>query len=1018
MNCIKKIFKSLLICIVVSLLMPVGFVYATSAGGRELTDRENAAFIVRDEWTAWVRGFTASLSELDKNATSRIYDNMDFYDMQYRFTEKYKKVPEYLDEDGKPTQKLKDLIKDKRKKITGAAGVKDYLKITAIENGTTVHYAGNGVASLNIDIGYSKDGLTFIKWQPNTPISLNAGESIYIWNKTNTLSTGEANYVSIRPNKNCNISGNINSLLNFEDVKPYCFFLLFPTHIVDASELQLPSTTLAESCYFAMFESNNNLVSAPELPATTLAPKCYWRMFDECYNLKNPPSVLPAKTLQEQCYRQMFADTDIEKAPEIQATTLAENCFQMMFNHCTELKYIKIAYTGNFEETYFEDWIGTDWSHGSFSNTGDFYYNGEDMTYGQSAIPKDDTNRWNVHNFTSPLKFTAGALSTLKYRVTGTPDIEMQYSYDNVDWVDWPANTDITLTSGQGVYVKNNKDTLSTGPSNFVNFVMSGRIAASGDINALINYRNVSNYCYYQLFDGCTALTSVPDLPSKTIAEYCYNLMFNGCTSITDGATLPATSLPGHCYERMFQGCNNLLGGVTIGANSTVADRSCYYMFNGCSALTVAPELNALTLAPGCYMNMFTGCISLQAMPELPATTLAHSCYASMFSACINLEYATIDLPATTLAESCYAAMFSGCSRLKKSPIIKATTLANNCFSNMFASCTNLNSIDIMFYTGSFDSTYFTNWTSGVSNAGTLYYAGTDTSNYSTSAIPKDSSNMWLIKQRTPLAFTAEQDNSTVKYAVSTTYIYVPPRLYYSYDNLTWTRWNVDTDITLNAGEKVYIKSKDRKFSESPDRYNYFVMSGRIAASGSLDSLISYSELSNYCFYKIFMNCSALTSPPELPTTTLAPYCYHSMFSYCSSLQTAPELPATTLAESCYNGMFYNCTSLHTATDLPATVMAEDCYKYMFGNTAIQTGPDIKATTLATNCFQLMFFRCTSLNSIKIAYTGDFDAAAFSGWVSYVSNTGTLYYSGPDTSNFGNSAIPKDASNHWNVQPY
>ena len=37
--------------------------------------------------------------------------------MQYRFTEKYKKVPEYLDEEGKPTQKLKDMIKEKRKEI-------------------------------------------------------------------------------------------------------------------------------------------------------------------------------------------------------------------------------------------------------------------------------------------------------------------------------------------------------------------------------------------------------------------------------------------------------------------------------------------------------------------------------------------------------------------------------------------------------------------------------------------------------------------------------------------------------------------------------------------------------------------------------------------------------------------------------------------------------------------------------------------------------------------------------------
>ena len=93
----------------------VGHVFA--AEERELTNDEKAAFIVRDEWTGWVRDFTASLSELDKNATAKIYEDMDFYDMQYRFTEKYKKVPEYLDEEGKPTQKLKDMIKEKRKEI-------------------------------------------------------------------------------------------------------------------------------------------------------------------------------------------------------------------------------------------------------------------------------------------------------------------------------------------------------------------------------------------------------------------------------------------------------------------------------------------------------------------------------------------------------------------------------------------------------------------------------------------------------------------------------------------------------------------------------------------------------------------------------------------------------------------------------------------------------------------------------------------------------------------------------------
>lgn len=91
----------------------INFAFADAAG---LSDDEKAAFIVREEWDAWVKAFTASLSEFDRQATAKIYDNMDFYDMQYRFTEKYK-TSQYLDSDGKPTDELKRLIKEKRKEI-------------------------------------------------------------------------------------------------------------------------------------------------------------------------------------------------------------------------------------------------------------------------------------------------------------------------------------------------------------------------------------------------------------------------------------------------------------------------------------------------------------------------------------------------------------------------------------------------------------------------------------------------------------------------------------------------------------------------------------------------------------------------------------------------------------------------------------------------------------------------------------------------------------------------------------
>lgn len=110
----KKLYYLLSVLLIsIFLVTSVNYVFADG----DLTDDDLNSFIVRDEWVQWVTAFTASLSELDKNATSKIYDDMDFYDMQYRFTEKYKKVPEYLDADGKPTQKLKDMIKEKRKEI-------------------------------------------------------------------------------------------------------------------------------------------------------------------------------------------------------------------------------------------------------------------------------------------------------------------------------------------------------------------------------------------------------------------------------------------------------------------------------------------------------------------------------------------------------------------------------------------------------------------------------------------------------------------------------------------------------------------------------------------------------------------------------------------------------------------------------------------------------------------------------------------------------------------------------------
>lgn len=137
----------------------------------------------------------------------------------------------------------------------------------------------------------------------------------------------------------------------------------------------------------------------------------------------------------------------------------------------------------------------------------------------------------------------------------------------------------------------------------------------------------------------------------------------------------------------------------------------------------------------------------------------------------------------------------------------------------------------------------------------------------------------------------------------------------YKINNGQWKNWNW-SKVSLSNGDKMYIKSDDTKpmseFLTNYTWYKYFVMTGSIAASGNIMSLLNFSDtLTDHGFYNLFKYCTALTSAPELPATTMAPWCYAWMFQGCTSLVQAPELPAIELADSCYVHMFDGCTKLN-----------------------------------------------------------------------------------------------------------
>ena len=129
------------------------------------------------------------------------------------------------------------------------------------------------------------------------------------------------------------------------------------------------------------------------------------------------------------------------------------------------------------------------------------------------------------------------------------------------------------------------------------------------------------------------------------------------------------------------------------------------------------------------------------------------------------------------------------------------------------------------------------------------------------------------------LCFTAEEAGSTVKLHKNGPAPDV--NLQTSTDGVSWTPYTVEDTITLaNIGDKVYFKAvgSNNKISKNEFGYNNFVMTGKIAASGNVNSLLEEDEYiartmslagKDFCYTSMFNGCTSLTQAPELPATTL-----------------------------------------------------------------------------------------------------------------------------------------------------
>lgn len=275
--------------------------------------------------------------------------------------------------------------------------VKNYLRIIPANTATFTFTPKGGVASGNT-ISYSSDGGA--TWRTKNDFLVAAGAVYYL--KGENFGIANNGIGTFSASTDFDVEGNIMSLLYGDDFegktdltgKDYAFMNLFSgcTHVIDASNLVLPATTLSRQCYCNLFIGATKLQKAPSvLSAMTLGDACYMNMFFRCSAMTSVIDELPATTLSPSAYTQMFYECRaMTKAPMLPANVVPTYGYYRMFYNAKKINSITCLATDRSATNSSGSWVFGVASSGTFTKA-----SGATWTTGSSGIP----NGWTVKNY-------------------------------------------------------------------------------------------------------------------------------------------------------------------------------------------------------------------------------------------------------------------------------------------------------------------------------------------------------------------------------------------------------------------------------------------------------------------------------------------------------------------------------------------------------------------------------------------------------------------------------------------
>lgn len=189
---------------------------------------------------------------------------------------------------------------------------------------------------------------------------------------------------------------------------------------------------------------------------------------------------------------------------------------------------VTVGPTANTYELKFQLSDGTEVNAGTFTTP-------------EAIIPEPELNH--CLTFSSPSSFV---LSIPNY-YTEYGDIwdgVVEYSTDAKSWSEWNPSDSLSSGEDNKLYLRGtgNTDLVSNvAQETYTSFSLAGEnISCTGDIATLLDYETVANgeqsptysSCFYRLFENCGKLVEAPTLSATVLSNYCYFKMFAGCSAL------------------------------------------------------------------------------------------------------------------------------------------------------------------------------------------------------------------------------------------------------------------------------------------------------------------------------------------------------------------------------------------------------------------------------------------------------------------------------------------------------